>query len=134
MERLAMVLRIQAVVFVAYGLSFLLAPDFTLDTIFGWEGADTLFARMVGATFLAVAWLGWLIAGRIDSRLDMVWPLVLVPALLLAILVGVKVADNYPGSELFYWVSVAVTVFFTVSVGGSRLGVGRTDTPIGART
>lgn len=127
MDRLVMVLRIQAIVFVAYGLSFLLAPDFTLDTIFGWEGAETLFGRMVGATFLALGWFDWLIASRLDSRLDLVWPLVLVPALLLAVFVAVKVAGNYEGSELFYWVSVAVTVFFTVAVGGSRIAVRSTE-------
>ncbi len=126
MERLSLVLRIQAVVFVGYGLSFLLVPDFTLDTIFGWEGAETMFARMVGATFLALAWFGWLVARQLDSRLDMVWPLVLVPVLLFVVLVGEKVADNYQGSDLFFWVSIGVTVFFTVTVAGSRLAVGRT--------
>ncbi len=127
MERMAMILRIQAVVFVAYGASFLLAPDFTLDTIFGWAGAETFFGRLVGATFLALGWLGWLVASRLDSRLDMVWPLVLVPALLLAVFVGQRVAGNYSGSELFYWVSIAVTAFFIATVGGSRITVGRTE-------
>lgn len=127
MERLALILRAQAVVFVVYGLSFLLAPDFTLDTVFGWEGAETLFARLVGVTFLALGWFDWLIATRLESRLEMVWPLVMVPLLLLVVLVSEKVADNYEGSDLFFWVSVGVTVFFTVAVGGFRLAVGRTD-------
>lgn len=127
MERMAMILRIQAVVFVAYGVSFLLAPDFTLDTIFGWEGAETIFVRGVGATFLALGWLGWLVASRLDSRLDMVWPLVLAPALLLGVFVGQRIAGNYAGSDLFYWVSIAVTAFFTATVGGSRIAVGRTE-------
>ena len=134
MERLRLVLRIQAVVFVAYGLSFLLAPDFTLDTIFGWEGAETMFARMVGATFLALGWFGWLIADHLESRLDLVWPLVLVPVLLLAVLVGEKAADNYQGSDLFFWVSVGVTAFFALAVGGSRLALGSTDAPMGTST
>jgi hypothetical protein len=129
MDRLALVLRIQAIVFVAYGLSFLLAPDFTLDTIFGWEGTETFFARMAGATFLALGWIDWLVASRLESRLDMVWPLVLVPALLLAVLVGQRVAGNYDGTEFFYWSSIAVTVFFTAAVGGSRLAVERADVP-----
>ncbi len=121
MERLTAILRIQAVVFVVYGLAFLLAPDFTLDTIFGWEGAATFFARMAGATFLALGWVDWLVANRVESRMEMVWPLVLAPALLLTVLVAQRVAGNYEGSESFYWVSVAVTVFFTASVGGLRM-------------
>ncbi len=127
MERMAMILRIQAIVFVAYGVSFLLAPDFTLDTIFGWADAETFFGRFVGATFLALGWLGWLVASRLDSRLDMVWPLVLAPVLLLAVFVGQRVAGNYAGSELFYWVSISVTVFFTATVGGSRIALGRSQ-------
>ncbi|MFQ5555080.1 MAG: hypothetical protein ACE5GC_06895 [Acidimicrobiia bacterium] len=134
MERLALVLKIRAVVFVAYGLSFLLAPDFTLDTIFGWEGAETFFARIAGATFLALGWFDWLVASRLESRFDMVWPLVLVPALLLAVVVGQRVAGNYDGTEFFYWTSIAVTVFFTAAVGGSRLAVGTTETPAAGRT
>lgn len=121
MERLTAILRFQAVVFVVYGLAFSLAPDFTLDTIFGWEGAATFFARMVGATFLALGWFDWLVANRLDSRMEMVWPLVLAPALLLAVLVGQRLAGNYEGSEAFYWVSVGVTAFFVASVGELRV-------------
>lgn len=134
MKRLILVLKIQAVVFLVYGLSFLLAPDFTLDTVFGWSGADTLFPRMVGATFLALAWFDWLVARRIEWRLDLVWPLVLAPVLLLVTLVGVRIADNYPGTDLFYWVSIAVTVFFAATVGWSRIAVGKSEPPIPTAT
>ncbi len=124
MEKLTLVLKIQAVVFVTFGLSFLLAPDFTLDTIFGWEGTETFFARMLGATFIALGWFDWLVMDRLESRSDMVWPLILVPALLLAVLVGQRAAGNYDGTEFFYWTSTAVTGFFTAAVGGSRLAIG----------
>ncbi|MDK1018427.1 MAG: hypothetical protein QGD89_03375 [Actinomycetota bacterium] len=126
MERLVVVLRIQAVVFLAYGLSFMLVPDFTLDTIFGWENAETFFTRMAGVTFLALAWFGWLVARHLESRLDEVWPLVLVPVLLLVVVIGERASGAYDGSELFYWVSIVVTAFFAVAVGGSRLAVRRT--------
>lgn len=123
MERLVLVLRIQAAASFAYGVSFLLAPDFTLDSVFGWEGAATDFARMVGVLFLSTGWFGVLVARRIESRLDMVGPLVLVPVLLLAVLVALRVAGNYDGTDSLYWTSLVVTVFFAVAVGGSRLGV-----------
>jgi hypothetical protein len=53
--------------------------------------------------------------------MEMVWPLVLAPALLLAVLVGQRLAGNYEGSEAFYWVSVGVTTFFVASVGELRV-------------
>ncbi len=123
MERLVLVLRIQAAASLAYGVSFLLTPDFTLDTIFGWQGAETDFARMAGVLFLSIGWFGLLVAKRIDTRLDMVWPLVSVPVLLLAVLIAVRAAGNYLGTDSFYWMSIAVTVFFAVAVGGTRLAV-----------
>jgi hypothetical protein len=128
-ERLVLVLRIQAAASFLYGVAFLFGPDFTLDTIFGWAGAETDFARMVGVLFLSTGWFGLLVARRLESRLDMVWPLVLIPTLLLAVLVAVRAAGNYGGSESFYWTSGAVTVFFAVAVGGSRLAIDRNASP-----
>ncbi len=127
MERLVLVLRIQAAASFAYGVSFMLAPDFTLDTMFGWEGAETDFARMVGVLFLSIGWFGVLVARRIGTRLDMVWPLVLVPTLLLAVLLALQIAGNYASTDRFYWSSLVVTVFFAVAVGGSRLAIDRGD-------
>ncbi len=121
MQRLAAILRFQAIVSVVYGLAFLLAPDFTLDSIFGWEGTETIFVRATGAAFLGLGWFDWLVANRLESRMEMVWPLVLVPALLLIGTVWQRLAGNYEGTESFYWVSVAVTAFFAVSVGALRV-------------
>lgn len=120
MQRLTAILRFQALAFVVYGLAFLLAPDFTLDSIFGWEGTETIFVRVGGAAFLGLGWFDWLVADRLESRMEMVWPLVLVPTLLLIVTVWQRLAGNYEGTESFYWVSVAVTAFFAVSVGSLR--------------
>jgi len=129
MERLNLFVRLQAIVFVGYGLAFLLAPDFTLDTIFGWEGVETFFVRIIGVTFLGLGWLDWLVANRLELRLDMVWPLAFVPAMLLIVMVAVNAAGNYEGTDLFFWVSLGVTGFFALTVGGARLVVGTAETP-----
>ncbi len=118
MDILRGVLRLQAVAFAIYGLTFFFIPDFTLGTIFDWE-TTSYWARTVGALFIALAWLEWNIAARLEERGDLVWPFALVPALLLVGIVWEKVADTYDGSDLFFWVTFAVTVFFTIAVGGA---------------
>jgi len=51
----------------------------TLGTIFDWE-TTSYWARTVGALFIALAWLEWNIAARLEERGDLVWPFALVPA------------------------------------------------------
>jgi hypothetical protein len=120
MQQLTLILKLQAVAFALYGLAFLLAPDFTLDDIFGWEDTQTLFLRVLGASFLIFGWFDWAVADRLEGRLDLVWPLVAAPALILAVFVAQRVAGNYEGTEAFFWTSVAVTAFFTAAVGALR--------------
>lgn len=113
---LTTVLRIQSFVFAVYGLAFFLLPEFTMDTVFGWE-VMTLFPRAVGATFIGIAWFEWVGAARIAEDRTLVWPFVGLPALIFAAFVWERAAGTYEGSDLFFWVSIAVTVVFTVAVG-----------------
>jgi hypothetical protein len=121
MSRLALILRIQAVVFAIYAVALLVFTDFTLDTVFGWEGVDLLWPRLVVVSFVALAWIEWLVADKLESRLDLVWPLVAVPALFVVVFVWSKAADAYQGTDAFWWTSIVVTVVFTAAVGWSRL-------------
>ncbi len=111
-------IRFQAVVFAIYGLSFFFIPDFTLGTIFDWD-TSSYWARGLGAAFIAVAWLEWNIAAKLEERRDLVWPFVLLPALLLVGAVWEKVADTYEGSDAFFSMVVVVTLFFTILIGGA---------------
>ena len=108
-------MRIQSVVFAGYGVTFFLLPDFTLGTIFGWDTMSTL-PRIIGAAFIGLGWLEWNVANRITERRDLVWPYVGVPVLILVALIWEQAAGTYEGSDLFFWVSVVLTVFFSVSV------------------
>ncbi len=118
MDILRGVMRLQAIAFAIYGLTFFFIPDFTLGTIFDWD-TTSFWARAVGAIFIPLAWLEWNIAARLEERRDLVWPFALVPALLLVGIVWEKVADTYEGSDLFFWVTFGVTAFFTIAVGGA---------------
>ncbi len=112
---LTTMMRIQSVVFAVYGLTFFFIPDFTLGTIFGWE-TTSIFPRIVGAGFVGLGWLEWNVVNRITERRDLVWPYVGVPVLILVALIWEQAAGTYEGSDLFFWVSVVLTVFFSVSV------------------
>jgi hypothetical protein len=112
---LTTIMRVQSFAFAAYGVAFFFLPDFTLDTIFGWETTSS-FPRVLGALFIGVAWLEWNISSRVADRREQVWPFVAIPALILIALIWEQAAGTYEGSDLFFWVSVAVTVFFALSV------------------
>ncbi len=112
---LTTIMRVQSFVFAVYGVTFFLVPDFTLDTIFGWE-TMSLFPRVIGGVFIGVAWLEWNAASRIAERREQVWPFVAIPTLILFAFIWEQAADTYEGSDLFFWVSVAVTAFFALGV------------------
>jgi hypothetical protein len=112
---LTTIMRIQSLVFAVYGVTFFLVPDFTLDTIFGWE-TMSLFPRAIGAAFIGLAWLEWNVTNRLAERRNQVWPFAAIPTLILVALIWERAADTYEGSDLFFWVSVAVTGFFALGV------------------
>ena len=67
MDILRGVMRLQAIAFAIYGLTFFFIPDFTLGTIFDWD-TTSFWARAVGAIFIPLAWLEWNIAARLEER------------------------------------------------------------------
>ncbi|GMQ92966.1 MAG: hypothetical protein BMS9Abin12_0443 [Acidimicrobiia bacterium] len=109
------IMRLQVAVTGIYGISFFFAPDFTLDTIFGWE-TTTSIARAVGAAFIVLAWIELNVTKKLSERLDLVWPFAALPALLLVGFLWEQAADTYDGSDLFFWVTVVVTLFFAIGI------------------
>jgi len=107
-------MRFQAIAYAIYGLSFFFIPDFVIGTVFDWD-TSSYWARGLGAVFIAVAWLEW----SMEERRDLVWPFVLIPALLLVGVVWEKVADTYDGSDAYLSMVIVVTLFFTILIGGA---------------
>jgi hypothetical protein len=115
-------MRLQIAAFAIYGIGFFFVPDFTLDTVFGWDTTTSL-ARGLGAAFLVLAWIEYNITAKLADRMDLVWPFAVLPALLLVGFLWERAADTYDGTDLFFWVTVVVTVFFSVTVAiGARSG------------
>ncbi len=121
-DQLRGVMKLQAVVFFAYGASFLLIPDFALDTLFGYA-TDSFWPRALGAAFLGITWLEWIIADRIESNLDLVGPFMLIPGVYVVVFIWERAAGSYPGTDAFWWISFAVSAIFLVVVAATRFGV-----------
>ncbi len=116
------IMRLQVAAFAIYGIGFFFIPEFTLDTVFGWDTTTSL-ARGLGAAFLILAWIEYGITTKLADRMDLVWPFAVLPALLLVGFLWEKAVDTYDGTDLFFWVTVVVTVFFSVGVAiGARSG------------
>lgn len=113
------VMKIQAIVFFAYGASFILIPEFALGTLFGYD-VESFWPRGLGAAFLGITWLEWNVADRLEERLDLVWPFALIPGLIMVNFLWELAAGTYPGTQSFWWVSFLVAAVFFVLVIASR--------------
>jgi len=124
MTRLTMIMKIQAVAFLAYAVGWFFIPDFINDTVLGWD-TETVWARVLGGVFFGVAFGEWKVIEKLEERMDLVWMFAAIPIGILAALLWEQLADTYTGSDLFFWVSVAVTVVFGTAVTAARLSAGR---------
>lgn len=121
---LSILMKIQIIVFLIYGVTFFFIPAWTLQTIFAFDQLPPLtWPRVIGGLFLAIALAEYLCDRRLSDRLDLAWFFATIPGFILVAFIWDRVAGTYQGSELFYWVSIAVTVIFFVAIGGSRLKV-----------
>ncbi len=93
---------------------------------FRWE-IETVWPRVLGALFFAVAWAEWRVIDKLEERMDLVWVFSAIPFGILVALVWERIADSHTRSELFFWVSVAVTVGFGGAVTIARLSAERTS-------
>ena len=126
MEQLTLAMRVQSIAAAIYGVTFFLIPGFMLETVFQWDDADTFWPRIAGGMFIALAWVEWNVLDRVADLLTAVWGFVALPTTILIALVWERAADNYDGSEFFYWSSIAITVVFALWVGGTRAMVAGT--------
>ncbi|MGD8520370.1 MAG: hypothetical protein PVF56_04425 [Desulfobacterales bacterium] len=121
---LSILMKIQIIAFLIYGITFFFIPAWTLQAIFAFDQLPPLtWPRAVGGMFLAIALAEYLCDRRLSERLDLAWFFSIIPGFLLVSFIWDRVAGAYQGSELFYWVSVVVTAFFFVAIGGSRLKI-----------
>ena len=121
---LSAMMKIQMIAFLIYSVTFFFIPAWTLQTIFAFDQLPPLnWPRLLGGVFLAITLAEYLCERRLSERLDLAWVFAAIPGFLLLALIWDRVAGTYAGSELFYWVSIAVTGFFFVAIGGSRLRI-----------
>ena len=121
MQRLSIVLKVQALAFFGYGVAWILIPEFLNDTILGWENIDNTWPRGIGVAFVGLAWVAYLVDRKLESRLDLVWPLALVPALYVVTFVSERIADTFPGSDAWWWTNLVVSLGFAIALVGTRV-------------
>lgn len=112
--RLSGVLKFQAIAFGLFGVILFFVPDF-YNELFSWEGADSVLGRLVGAAFLGVAWIEWLVAD--DARSSIAWPFAAIPALFVVAFVWENAAGTYDGTDAWLWTNLAISAAFALLVG-----------------
>ncbi len=123
-KRLDLLMKIQAIVFLLYGVGFFFVPRFVLNDIFGFAQTPTLlFVRAVGGMFIVVGAMEYVVTRHLGERLDIVWGYAAVPLALLAALIWDKLGSGADASNLFFWSSAVITVIFAAGVGYLRWSV-----------
>ncbi len=101
-------MQIQAVAFLAFGLVLFIIPD-VYNELFGWEDADTVLGRLIGATFIGLGWVELNSARRGDAL-----PFAVVPTLLVLAFVWEMTADTFAGPDEWIWFNGGVSAAFAV--------------------
>lgn len=123
MKRLDLLMKIQAVVFLVYGVGFFFPQQWLVD-FFKFDVVPTrLFVRGVGGLFIVMAAMEYLITRRLNERLDLVWAYAATPLLILALLIYDRTGTGASASDSFFWSSVVITVIFAAGVGYLRWSV-----------
>lgn len=92
-----------------FGVPLLLFPAETLS-LFGFEAAELLTARLVGAAFLAIGGVSFLVRNENEAvfrsllRLKVIWSLSAIVGILLTI---------YSGAPAFTWVVLVIFAVFS---------------------
>ena len=120
----SIMMKIQAIAFLIYGLLLFLIPAWTLQSIFGFEKLPPLiYLRIIGGLFLAIVLAEYLCFRRLLELLDLTWFFVAAPGFMLVAVIWEGVAGTYEGTSFFYWSTIFVTLFFTVVIWLSRIRV-----------
>lgn len=122
LERLRVVMRIQAVVFALFGIGWFFIPGVIMDSLFSMPDVDVGWVRVLGGAFLGIAWLEWAVVQRLEDRVDLVWGFAFLPAIFLISTLWDKAAGSFTGTASFYWMVVVVTTLFAVLVSWARMG------------
>jgi len=121
---LSIMMKIQAIAFLIYGLLLFLIPAWTLQSIFGFEKLPPLiYLRIIGGLFLAIVLAEYLCFRRLLELLDLTWFFVAAPGFMLVAVIWEGVAGTYEGTSFFYWSTIFVTLFFIVVIWLSRIRV-----------
>jgi hypothetical protein len=121
---LSILMKIQIFALLIYGFTFFFIPAWTLQTIFAFDKLPPLiWPRGIGGLFFANALAEYLCNRRLSERLDLVWFFSIFPGFLVLAFIWDRVAGSYQGTEVFFWVSIAVAGFFFLAIGGSRVKV-----------
>ncbi len=124
MKRLALFLRFQTVAMLAFAIGWTFAPRFVNELFFDWD-TGSFWPRVLGASYFALAWGAWTTAKRLPERMDLVWMFAALPISYVLAMVWERVDGTYPGSELFFWLCGAITVFIGLGVLILRILAGR---------
>jgi hypothetical protein len=120
MEALRVVMTVQAITLLAFGLPSLLVPALAIELAGQLPLPEPCLLRAAGVAFVMLAWIEFLVAGDLVRH----WPLVLayatLPAVTCATIVLHYLTRGFKGEAWFWWMNAAVSAALALALFATR--------------
>ncbi|HEU4370315.1 MAG TPA: hypothetical protein VFV05_18995 [Methylomirabilota bacterium] len=116
MQRLKTVMRVQAIVLLAYGLPYFLAPGWALAVTQQPAVPENYILRSLGIAFIVLAGLELKIVGDLAGHRDLSLAYAVLPAAYCVTILLQLLTTGFNGAAWFWWLNVLVTGGFAVAL------------------
>jgi hypothetical protein len=123
MGTLRVVMLVQSVVLAAYGIPYLVMPASTQVLTGQAPVPETYFLRVVGITFIVLAWLEFQIAGDLARYRGLTLTYAILPALFFVTIALQLATSGFTGALWYWWLNLAITAVFAAAMFAVRRGL-----------
>jgi uncharacterized protein YjeT (DUF2065 family) len=120
MRALKVILMIQALVLLAYGLPYLLVPKWTTALTQQLPAPEDYILRALGIACLILALIELKVVGDLERYRDLTLMFALLPSLFFLTIVLQASVRGFNGAAWYWWLNGAVTGVFAVALFAAR--------------
>jgi len=120
MGTLKTVMQVQSIVLALYGLPYLVMPARTQVLTGQAAVPETYFLRVVGITFIMLAWLEFQVAGDLARYRALTLTYAILPALFFVTIALQLATTSFAGALWYWWLNLAITAAFAIAMFTAR--------------
>jgi hypothetical protein len=110
-------------VLAVYGIPYLVMPASTQVLTGQAPVPETYFLRVVGITFVMLAWLEYQVASDVARYRGLTLPYAILPAFFFVTIALQLATTGFTGALWYWWLNMAITAAFTIAMFAARRGL-----------